>query len=135
MRGLDPQFLAICGKVNVSTILNTVCDKPALSKDMEVTKDTFFLPSMPEVYGGKENSNDNGTPWKFYSANSTLASPSGAADANRIKYWNDNPDWWWERGAVAGGAGGVRRVNTDGGAGGGDGAVYSSGVAVACIVY
>ena len=135
MRGLDPQFLAICGKVNVSTILNTVCDKPALNKDMEVTKDTFFLPSMPEVYGGKENSNDNGTPWKFYSANSTLASPSGAADANRIKYWNGNPDWWWQRGASAGNAYYVRIVYTGGNAWNSYYAVSTNGVAVACIVY
>ena len=112
-----------------------MCDKPALNKDMEVTKDTFFLPSMPEVYGGKENSNDNGTPWKFYSANSTLASPSGAADANRIKYWNGNPDWWWQRGANAGNAYYVRSVSTGGYAWYINGAMNTNGVAVACIVY
>ena len=139
MHGLDPEFIKICGDVELLTALNTVCDTSSAAGSAgtgyETTVDKFFLPSRPEVYGAGDNNSDKGTPWQYYSANSDLGSAGTGADKNRIKVnaSNGNAGYWWLRSPYVGIGFNVRLVYPDGN-------IYyniafnSNGVAPACVV-
>ena len=92
IHGLDPEFVKICGDVELLTALSTVAGDTTAAEGsagtgFETTVDKFFLPSRPEVFGGSDNASDKGDAWQYYSANSDV--PGGAsnagADSNRIK--------------------------------------------------
>ena len=142
MHGLDPEFIKVCADVDLLTALSTVAGdctaaEGSAGTGFETTKDKFFLPSRPEVFGGGDNASDKGDAWEYYKANSDV--PSGSSnpnsDSNRIKVnaSNGNAAYWWMRSPVVGGGGGVRFIGPSGGVTSGS-ASSSTGVAPACVV-
>ena len=127
MSDLDSDFLAVIGKVNKTTALNTVTD----GGGSVTLDDKFFLLSRSEVYGGLENNINEGSPYPYYKDYSNLSEASEAADINRIKYRNGTAQLWWLRSLYAVAANSVRGVST-----GGIVSQYSSsgvyGIAPAC---
>ena len=127
MSDLDSDFLAVIGKVNKTTALNTVTD----GGGSVTLDDKFFLLSHSEVYGGLENNINEGSPYPYYKDYSNLSEASEAADINRIKYRNGTAQLWWLRSPYAVAANSVRGVST-----GGIVSQYSSsgvyGIAPAC---
>ena len=142
MHGLDPEFVKTCADVDLLTALSTVAGdctaaEGSAGTGFETTKDKFFLPSRPEVFGGGDNASDKGDPWEYYMANSDV--PGGASnsgnDSNRIKVnaSNGNAAIWWMRSPYVGGGHTVRVIVTSGGVY--DHLAYNSyGVAPACVV-
>ena len=110
IHGLDPEFVKICGDVEILTALSTVAGDTTAAEGsagtgFETTVDKFFLPSRPEVFGGSDNASDKGDAWQYYSANSDV--PGGAsnagADSNRIKVnAAGNASYWWLRSPYVG---------------------------------
>ena len=142
MHGLDPEFVKVCADVDLLTALSTVAGdctaaEGSAGTGFETTKDKFFLPSRPEVFGGGDNASDKGDAWEYYKANSDV--PSGSSnpnsDSNRIKVnaSNGNAAYWWMRSPYVGGGGFVRGIGTSGFVGD-IGALGSGGVAPACVV-
>ena len=141
MHGLDPEFIKICGEVELLTALSTAAgDTSSASATAgtgnETTVDRFFLPSRPEVFGGGDNNSDKGNAWLYYSANSDV--PGGSsnpnADSNRIKTnAAGTAQYWWLRSPVVGTGYGVRYIYPSGYV-----SSYSAGssygVAPACVV-
>ena len=111
MSDLDSDFLAVIGKVNKTTALNTVTD----GGGSVTLDDKFFLLSHSEVYGGLENNINEGSPYPYYKDYSNLSEASEAADINRIKYRNGTTaQLWWLRSPYAVTANYVRGVSTGG---------------------
>ena len=141
MHGLDPEFIKICGDVELLTALSTAAGdcttaEGSAGTGFETTVDKFFLPSRPEVFGGGDNASDKGNAWQYYSANSDV--PGGAsnanADTNRIKTnAAGTAVVWWLRSPSVGYGYYVCRVTTCGHISGSS-AYYSYGVAPACVV-
>ena len=141
MHGLDPEFIKICGDVELLTALSTAAgDTSSASASAgtgnETTVDKFFLPSRPEVFGGGDNNSDKGDAWTYYSANSDV--PGGAnnpnADSNRIKTnAAGSAQYWWLRSPIVGHGDYVRSIYPSGYVDGNT-ANSSSGVAPACVV-
>ena len=141
MHGLDPEFIKICGDVELLTALSTAAgDTSSASASAgtgnETTVDKFFLPSRPEVFGGGDNNSDKGDAWTYYSANSDV--PGGAnnpnADSNRIKTnAAGSAQYWWLRSPNVGYGYGVRSIFPSGNVSY-NGAFNSNGVAPACVV-
>ena len=141
MHGLDPEFVKICGDVELLTALSTVAGDTTAAEGsagtgFETTVDKFFLPSRPEVFGGGDNASDKGNAWQYYSANSDV--PGGAsnanADTNRIKTnAAGTAVVWWLRSPTVGSGYGVRGIFLSGLLGVTT-AVGSNGVAPACVV-
>ena len=110
MSDLDSDFLAVIGKVNKTTALNTVTDGGgSITLD-----DKFFLLSRSEVYGGLENNINEGSPYPYYKDYSNLSEAGETADINRIKYRNGTAQLWWLRSPYAVAANSVRGVSTGG---------------------
>lgn len=124
---MDSEFLAVIGEVNKRTALNTVTD----GGGYEDTKELMFLLSRSELYGGLENSVNEGDPYPYYANYSDLSAAGTAADSNRIKYRAGSAQYWWQRSCYAGIANSVRIV-VPAGQIGNNGANYSNGVAPAC---
>ena len=114
---LDSDFLAVVGNVYKKTAKNTVCDGGSYI----TTAELFFLISMEEVYGGKENNIDEGGAYEYYSQNSSLPSPGIGADSGRVKYLNGTAGNWNTRTPVATATATARYVHTTG-------VIYGSGV-------
>ena len=111
MSDLDSDFLAVIGKVNKTTALNTVTD----GGGSVTLDDKFFLLSRSEVYGGLENNINEGSPYPYYKDYSNFSEASEAADINRIKYRNGTTaQLWWLRSPYAVTANYVRGVSTGG---------------------
>ena len=110
MSDLDSDFLAVIGKVNKTTALNTVTD----GGGSVTLDDKFFLLSRSEVYGGLENNINEGSPYPYYKDYSNFSEASEAADINRIKYRNGTAQLWWLRSPYAVAANSVRGVSTRG---------------------
>lgn len=110
LNGMDSEFLAVIGEVNKRTALNTVTD----GGGYEDTKELMFLLSRSELYGGLENSVNEGDPYPYYANYSDLPAAGTAADSNRIKYRAGSAQYWWQRSCNAGGAYGVRSVHPTG---------------------
>lgn len=141
MHGLDPEFIKICGDVELLTALSTAAGdcttaEGSAGTGFETTVDKFFLPSRPEVFGGGDNASDKGNAWEYYKANSDVpgGSSNANADSNRIKVGaSGNPAYWWLRSPSVGHGLNVRYISPSG-------YVYyvsaysSYGVAPACVV-
>ena len=139
--GLDPEFIKICGDVELLTALSTVAGDTSSAAASagtgnETTVDKFFLPSRPEVFGGGDNNSDKGDAWQYYAANSDV--PGGSsnpnADTNRIKTNTaGSAQYWWLRSPDVGYGGYVRLIYPSGSV-----ISYfaniSYGVAPACVV-
>ena len=141
MHGLDPEFIKICGDVELLTALSTAAGdcttaEGSAGTGFETTVDKFFLPSRPEVFGGGDNASDKGNAWEYYKANSDVPGGSSNADAdsNRTKVGTTgNPGYWWLRSPGVGGGYGVRFIYPSGSVSY-YGAYTSGGVAPACVV-
>lgn len=124
---MDSEFLAVIGEVNKRTALNTVTD----GGGYEDSKELMFLLSRNELYGGLENSVNEGEPYPYYANYSDLSAPGTAVDSNRIKYRNGSAQYWWQRSCHSGNAYSVRLVTPTGTITSGH-ASGSYGVAPAC---
>lgn len=139
--GLDPEFIAICGDVELLTALSTAagdCTSAdgAAGTGFETTVDKFFLPSRPEVFCGGDNASDKGNAWQYYSANSDVpgGSSNSGNDSNRIKTnAAGTAQYWWLRSPYVGYGLSVRGIRPSGYVYNGN-AYNSYGVAPACIV-
>lgn len=86
LNGLDPEFVAVLGEVEVKTAL---CDCDRVNgATYDITYDKVWLQSQTEIFG----SNNNGI-----AEGSQLAYWVGATDADRIKYENTTARYWWLR--------------------------------------
>ena len=141
MHGLDPEFVKICGDVELLTALSTVAGDTTAAEGsagtgFETTVDKFFLPSRPEVFGGGDNASDKGNAWQYYSANSDVpgGSSNSGNDTNRIKTnAAGSAQYWWLRSPYVGYGGYVRGIYPAGSVGY-NLAGSSYGVAPACVV-
>lgn len=79
MAGFSDEFLSILGKVKVTTALNTV---EGHATDREDTYDTFFLPSLEQMYGTPQLAGAEGEYWEYWKRALGLTSPSGTGSAN-----------------------------------------------------
>lgn len=79
MAGFDDDFLAILGKVKVTTALNTYED---FATDREDTYDTFFLPSLEQMYGTPQLAGAEGEYWEYWKRALGLTSPAGTGSSN-----------------------------------------------------
>ena len=139
--GLDPEFIKICGDVELLTCLSTAAGDTTTTEanagtGFETTVDKFFLPSRPEVFGGGDNNSDKGNAWQYYSANSDVpgGSSNSGNDKNRIKTnAAGSAQHWWLRSPYVGHGHYVRGIGPSGVVGY-NYAYYSFGVAPACIV-
>ena len=80
MAGFDEEFLAVIGKVKVTTALNTV---EGHAVDREVTYDTFFLPSLEQMYGTPQLAGAEGEYWEYWKRALGLTSPAGTGSSNK----------------------------------------------------
>ena len=141
MHGLDPEFVKICGDVELLTALSTVAGDTTAAEGsagtgFETTVDKFFLPSRPEVFGGGDNASDKGDAWEYYSANSDVpgGSSNSGNDTNRIKTnAAGSAQYWWLRSPSVGSGYFVRNISPAGNVSYNH-ALHSSGVAPACVV-
>ena len=130
MNGLDADFKAVIGEITFNTARNTVSD----GGGYDTMSDKFRLLARENVYAGKEVSTvDEGGVYDYYSKYSSHSSASTSADTNRVKRYNNSPNWWWLRSPSSGTARNARSVYS-GGALSGDSAVGGGGVVVACNV-
>lgn len=89
MAGCSAALLAAAKKVKVSTWPNYITDSANSVSTVYETLDTFFLPSVSEMYG---SSNRNGVfavegyLSNYWKEKCELENPSDAANANRIQY-------------------------------------------------
>ena len=85
MAGLDPDFLSVLTPVKVKTACNTVTDGGVI----DTTLDTFFLPSIEEMYGVPQLPNVEGPYFPYWKAITGLESPSNADnDARKVRRLN-----------------------------------------------
>ena len=91
--GLDADFLAVVGNVTKTTAEDNLND----GESSYTTTEKFFLVSREEVYAGKENGQDEGGAYAYYSRHSCLSGAGTGADSNRIKYLNGTESIWWQR--------------------------------------
>ncbi len=141
MHGLDPEFIKICGDVELITALSTAAGDTSAANasagtGYETTVDKFFLPSRPEVFGGGDNNSDKGDAWQYYKANSDVpgGSSNSGADSNRIKTnAAGTAQYWWLRSPSVGNGRYVRLILPSGSVGHNT-AHDSFGVAPACVV-
>lgn len=129
MFDLDSDFLAVIGKVNKLTALNTVTDGGgSITLD-----DKFFLLSRSEVYGGLENNINEGSPYPYYKDYSSLSEAGTGNDSNRIKYRSGSASSWVIRTPFSSGAGNIRSINASGGVPS-TGTYSNGGIAPACVI-
>lgn len=129
LNGMDADFISVLGKVNKRTALNTVTD----GGGYEDSEELMFLISRSEVYGGLENSVNEGNPYPYYKDFSDLTSAGTGTDSNRIKYLSGAARYWWLRSPNPGYANIVRYVYTTGIIHN-NVANYTNGVAPACCI-
>lgn len=122
LNGLDPEFVAVLGEIEVKTALCD-CDKVD-DATYDITHDKVWLQSMTEIFG----SNNNGI-----AEGSQLAYWVGASDADRIKYEGSTARYWWLRSPNPTNAYYVRLVYTSGVLNIGI-AYYAYGVVPACCI-
>lgn len=86
LNGIDPEFAAVLGEIEVKTAL---CDSDKVDgATYDITHDRVWLQSMTEIFGYNNNGIAEG---------SQLAYWGGAADADRIKYEGSIARYWWLR--------------------------------------
>ena len=91
LRGVDPDFVSVLGKVNKITNLNNVTD----GGGTETSSEKVFLLSSTETYCGESD----GTAYDYFRNYSDLPSSGTGADTNRVKYLNGTARHWWLRSA------------------------------------
>ena len=128
MNGMDADFLAVIGNTKISVAKNTVID----GGGYDSLDDKFFLLSRSEVYGGLENSIDEGEPYSFYSQYSDLSTAGETADSNRIKLKSGTAQTWWLRTPDSNSSYFFRVVKGANGAIDMNSATSTSGIAPAC---
>lgn len=72
MRGLPADFVSVLGNVKVQTLTNTVTDGGVT----DVTHDTFFLPSIEQIYCIPEVSGVEGDYWEYWKDRLGLSTPA-----------------------------------------------------------
>ena len=91
MSGFDADFLAVLGKIKVTTALNTVSDSEIGTT--EDTYDTFFLPSLEQEYIVPQLAGVEGAYWPYWKERLELDTPqkqgSDGTNANHIRYAYD----------------------------------------------
>ena len=91
MSGFDADFLAVLGKIKVTTALNTVSDSEIGAT--EDTYDTFFLPSLEQEYIVPQLAGVEGAYWPYWKERLELDSPQvwygDGTNANHIRYAYD----------------------------------------------
>ena len=127
--GVDPEFVAVLGKVKKVTALNNVSDGGGSVE----TDEKVFLISRTEVYTGNEIAGGEGKAYAYYSNYSDLAAAGTEADTNRIKYRAGAAKYWWLRTPNTGDALDVRHVHPTG-AVYNNNAYFSFGLAPACCI-
>lgn len=130
MAGLDADTQSAIGEVTKFTAKNTVTDGDGVSS----TKEKFFLLSYTEVYGGKNGTVTEGSPYDYYENGSELSAAGKAADANRIKQKGGTEQYWWLRSPVFSRSDLVCFVLKTGVIGN-NGASGTGGVAPACCIF
>lgn len=73
LSGFDDEFLSCVQPIKVTTALNTVTDTAA--GESEDTYDTFFLPSLEQMYCTPQKSGVEGDFWEYWKRASGLTSP------------------------------------------------------------
>ena len=122
LNGLDPEFVAVLGEIEVKTALCD-CDKVD-GATYDITHDKVWLQSMTEIFG----SNNNGI-----AEGNQLAYWVGASDADRIKYEGSTARYWWLRSPNPTDASGVRYVRASGVLNSHN-AINANGVVPACCI-
>lgn len=129
MSDIDSDFLAVIGKTNKVTALNTVTD----GGGSVTLADKFFLLSKSEIYGGLENNINEGSPYPYYKDYSSLSEAGTGNDSNRIKYRSGSASSWVIRTPFSSGAGNIRSINASGGVTS-TGTYSNGGIAPACVI-
>lgn len=124
LNGIDPEFVAVLGEIEVKTAL---CDCDMVDGvTYDTTHDKVWLQSMTEIFG----SNNNGI-----AEGSQLAYWVDATNADRIKYEGSTARYWWLRSPYPTDVHVVRFVNPSGVFYYGDyGAYRAYGVVPACCI-
>lgn len=126
--GLDADFLASVGPVDITTAYNTIYNVNGTISGTYTTRDRFWLPSRVEMGYAAENSISEGSVLPYY---------DGAGEADKIKYdiaIESTARYWWLRSPYPWNASYVRYVNPSGALS--SGSAYSGyGLAAACVIY
>ena len=72
MKGLPDDFKAVLGNIKVKTSCNTVTDSGVTDE----TFDTFFCPSLEQMYGPPQIADVEGPAWDYWKARLGLTSPA-----------------------------------------------------------
>lgn len=123
LNGLDPEFVAVLGEIEVKTALSA-CDMVD-GVTYDTTHDKVWLQSMTEIFG----SNNNGI-----AEGSQLAYWVDATNADRIKYEGTTARYWWLRSPHLVYASILYDVYTSGILYGDFGALRAHGVVPACCI-
>ena len=78
LTGFEEDWLAVFKPIKVQTSANTVCDGGVT----KVTYDTFFLPSLEQVYGSPQIADVEGEYWEYWKEATGLESPSNGSSTN-----------------------------------------------------
>lgn len=78
LSGFEEDWLSVFKPIKVVTALNTVCDG---GQDV-VTYDTFFLPSLEQMYGSPQKSGVEGDYWEYWKEETGLNAPSNGSSSN-----------------------------------------------------
>ena len=111
MSDLDSDFLAVIGKTNKVTALNSLTD----GGGSVTLDDKFFVLSRSEVFGGDEvGTVDEGSAYPYYSNYSDLSAAGLSVDGGRTKYNGANAGTWWLRTPLTSSGYYLRYVDTTG---------------------
>ena len=128
LSGIDPEFLAVVGEVDIRTAYNSVYNVDGTLEGMYTTRDRFFLASRENLRFGTGGAPSEGRVFAFY---------DGAADVDRIKYdiaAQGTARIWWTRSPNTSSAMNASYVRADGALSSID-ANYGCGAAAACVIY
>lgn len=127
MGGFDEGFLAILNTTTQTTATNSLFEIDYETNSSYTTSGKFFLPSITQMCGDKNNNVDEGSVFDAFTR------PGNNTAEKRVKYLNGQPWYYWERSCYSGNpdyAGGVR---SDGYSGYGSlASTRSYGFAAAC---
>lgn len=128
LNGIDPDFAAALGAVDITTARNTVYEMGDTLGGSYTTRDKLFLSSMQEIGLGTNNNVPEGSILPLY---------DGAAATDRIKYDQAAQTIardWWLRSPSPWSASHVRFVSPSG-ALNSNYAMHGYGLAAACVIY
>ena len=81
MTGFEDDFLSVVGPIKVTTILNTVTDKDL--GNTEDTYDTFFLPSLEQMYAKPQLAGVEGDYFEYWKRATNRTSPNELYEAGK----------------------------------------------------